>query len=85
MGVHRRPVHRFVAGEAVPGGVSAAAVAEACDVTDKDLVRAETVAVGASARWFGHPFAVDGADELTLVHTRTIVPTNDSRPATQAG
>jgi len=32
----------------MPGGVSAAAVSEAGDVTDQDLVRPEGVAVGAS-------------------------------------
>jgi hypothetical protein len=32
----------------MPAGVSAAAVAEAGDVTDEDLVRPEQVAIGAS-------------------------------------
>ena len=39
MTAERRPVHRRVAGSAVPGGVSAAAVAEAGDVAHKDLIR----------------------------------------------
>ena len=34
--VEWRPVHHGVAGSAVPGGVSAAAVTEAGDVTDED-------------------------------------------------
>ena len=45
MGVDWRPVHRLIATAARPGGVSAA-VAEARDVPNEDLVRAERVAVG---------------------------------------
>jgi len=37
----------------VPAGVSAAA--EAGDVSDEDLIRAEDVAVGATGRWVGDP------------------------------
>ena len=48
MFVESRPIYDGVAGAAVPGGVSAAAVTEAGAVTDEDLVRAEGVAVGAS-------------------------------------
>ena len=47
----RWPVHQRVAVSAVPGGVSATAVAEAGGVADEDLVGAEGVAVGASRRW----------------------------------
>ena len=59
MSVKRRPVHHGVAGSAVPGGVSAA-VTEARDMTDEDLVRAERVAVGASRRWVGDPLPARG-------------------------
>ena len=38
MDVERWPIHRRFAGSAVPGRVSAAAVAEAGDVADEDLV-----------------------------------------------
>jgi hypothetical protein len=44
--VERQPINHRVAGSAVPGGVSAAAVTEAGDVTDQDLVRSEEVPVG---------------------------------------
>lgn len=66
----------------MPGGVPAAAMPEAGNMSDEELMGAEKVAVWASARRFGHPLAVYGSDELPLVHPRTIVPTNDSRPAT---
>ena len=39
----------------MPGGVSAAAVTEAGDVADEDVVWAEGVSVGASGRWLGDP------------------------------
>jgi hypothetical protein len=42
----RRPVHRGVAGAAVPAGVSAAAVSEAGDVADEDLAGAEGCPLG---------------------------------------
>ena len=45
--IERRSVHRGVALAARPGGV-AAAVAEASDVTDEDLVRAERADQGLS-------------------------------------
>ena len=45
-GVERRPEHNSVAGVAVPRGVTAAAVTEASDVTDEDLVGAETMPLG---------------------------------------
>jgi hypothetical protein len=54
VGVERRPVHRRVACSAGPCGV-AAAVAEADDVAYEDLIRPESVAVGASRRWVGDP------------------------------
>ena len=60
MSVKRRPVHHGVAGSAVPGGVSAAAVTEARDMTDEDLVRAERAAVRASRRWVGDPLPARG-------------------------
>ena len=47
MSVQRRAVHRLIAEAAGPGGVSAA-VAEARDITDEDLVRAQDVTVWAS-------------------------------------
>ena len=55
MRVQRWPVHHSVAAAAVPGGVSTAAVSEAGDVPDEDLVRAEPVPVGAAARRSGDP------------------------------
>jgi hypothetical protein len=39
----------------MPAGVSPAAVSEAGDVPDEDLIRAEAVSVGASRRWVGDP------------------------------
>ena len=57
---------------------AAAAVAEAGNMSDEDLVRAERVSVGASAGWFGPPLAVDGPDELPVTHPRIVKPTNDS-------
>jgi hypothetical protein len=48
MSAERRPVHGLVAYAAVPAGVSAAAVPEAGDVTDEDLVRPEGVSVRVS-------------------------------------
>jgi hypothetical protein len=59
--------------------VPAAAVAEAGVVSDEDLVRAKDMAVGATTGRLGHPLAVRGSDELTLVHPRTVVPINDTR------
>ena len=47
------PVDDGFAGSAVPGGVSAAAVAEAGDVSDKDLIGSEGVPIRASRRWVG--------------------------------
>ena len=42
----RRPVGHGIAGSTVPTGMPAAAVSEAGDVADEDLVRAEWVPVG---------------------------------------
>ena len=55
--VERWPVHRLVACAARPRGVSAA-VAEAGDMLDEDLVGAELVSVGAARLQPGHPLAV---------------------------
>jgi hypothetical protein len=49
VGTGWRPEDHGVAGAAVPSGVPAAAVPEAGDVADKNLVRPERVSVGASA------------------------------------
>jgi hypothetical protein len=49
----------LIAGAAVSGGVSAA-VAEARDMTDEDLVRAQDVTVWASRRWVGDPLPARG-------------------------
>ena len=68
MSSQRRPVHHGVACAAVPCGVAAAALPEASDVSDEDLIRAEAVSVGAPVRGLGHPLTVDGSDELTLVY-----------------
>ena len=68
MSVEWRPVHHSVAGSAVLGGVSAAAVTETRDVADEDLVGAEAVPVGAAAGRFRHPPAANGAYKLPLEH-----------------
>ena len=62
--VERLPVQHGVAGSAVPAGVSAAAVAEASDVTDEDLAGAERVAVRASRRRVRNPLPSGGLYEL---------------------
>jgi len=49
-------------------------VTEAGDMADEDLVRAEGVPVRASVWGFCHPCAVDGADQLPLVHARDFNP-----------
>lgn len=77
MDVQGWPVHDRLAGAAVPGGVSAAAVAEARDMPDEYLIRTEGMSVGASARWLGHPLAVDGPDELTSYMPLNLMPTDD--------
>jgi hypothetical protein len=61
----------------MPAGVPAAAVSQTDNVPDEDLVRAEVVSVGAATRRFGHPCAVDGSDELPLVHARDCNPHHD--------
>ena len=77
MGVQVWPVYHRLARAAVPSGVSAAAVAEAGDMPDENLIRAEGMSVGAFARWLGHPFTVGGLDERTLVHASNLVLTTD--------
>lgn len=69
MGVERRPVHHGVARSAVPTGVSTAAVTEARDVTDQYLIRAEGVAVRASARRLGHPPTRDPDQTPSIAQT----------------
>jgi hypothetical protein len=64
MSVERRPVHHGVAGAAMPAGVPTAAVTEAGDVADQDLIRAECVPVWAARRRAGHPLAVGRLDQL---------------------
>ena len=66
MSIEWQPVRHGVAGSAVPGGVSAAAVTEAGDVPDEDLAGAERVPVRASGGCFGHPFAFGCPDEIAL-------------------
>jgi hypothetical protein len=53
--VQRWPVHHGVAGSAMPTGVSTAAVSEAGDVADEDLIRSELVPVRAACRRMGDP------------------------------
>ena len=48
----------------MPAGVSAAAVAEAGNVADEDLVRAERMPVRAAARRSGDPFAVSRLNQV---------------------
>jgi hypothetical protein len=74
VGVERRPVNRLIAGAAMPAGVSAAAVTEAGDVADEDLIRAERVPVGALAGCFAHPFASGCPDEITLHPAQAVGP-----------
>jgi hypothetical protein len=54
-----------IAGAAVPARVSASAVAEAGDMPDEDLIRAERVAVRAATRWPGNPLAIRGLRKVT--------------------
>lgn len=68
MGIHWWPVHDCFARSAVPGGVSASAVAKASDMADENLIRAERVAIGATLRRLRDPLASD-PNELTLVHS----------------
>ena len=63
--IERRPVHDGVAGAAMPGGVSTAAVAEAGDMPDEDLIRAEGVPVGAAGWWLGYPLPSGISDEVS--------------------
>jgi len=44
----------------MPAGVPAAAVTEARDMANEDLIRAEWVAVRAPLRPAGHPLAIRG-------------------------
>jgi len=48
----------------MPGGVSTAAVSEARDMSDEDLVRAEGGARWDIARWVGDPLSGRGFDQL---------------------
>ena len=64
MCVERRPVRRLIALAACPGGVPAA-VTEAGDMSDEDLVRAEGVPVGAAGWWLGYPLPSGISDEVS--------------------
>ena len=64
MCVERRPVHHGITRSAVPAGMPAAAVAEAGDVSDEDLIRAERVPVRAPRRWLGYPLPAAVLDEV---------------------
>ena len=48
----------------MPTRMPASAVAEACDVTDEDLIRAERVTVRAATRWAGDPLPVRGLHQI---------------------
>jgi hypothetical protein len=61
---HRRPVHHGIAGSAVPAGMATAAMAEANDVPDEDLIRAEGVPVRASRGRVGDPLPGCGLHQL---------------------
>jgi hypothetical protein len=74
---HRRPVDHSITGSAMPAGMPAAAVSQAGDVADEDLVRAE--AVGASGRWLGDPLPPCCADQLALVHLQQPMAGNRNR------
>ena len=58
------PIHHGVAGSAVPGAVSAAAVTLAGDVPDEDLVGAERMPVRATHRRVGDPLPSRGLHQL---------------------
>jgi hypothetical protein len=62
VGVERRPVHDGIAGSAMPAGVSAAAAAEADDMSDEYLIRTEDVAVRATGGRLRDPLAVRRSD-----------------------
>ena len=79
MRVERRPVHRHIATAARPGRV-AAAVAEAGDVPNQDLVRAERVAVRAADWRTGDPLAVRRLHKLAQ-HATSVDPTAFSERA----
>ena len=91
--VERRPIHRLIACAAMSTGVSAAAMAEAGDVPDEDLVRAEAVRIGASRRWVGDPLPGRRLNQLAqhglepTTHQRGVVLENEYRPtrATSGG
>jgi hypothetical protein len=63
--VQEWPIDNGVACSAVPAGVSAAAMSEAGDVSDEDLVRPEWVAVWAAATWSGDPLPARGLHQIT--------------------
>jgi hypothetical protein len=63
--VHRRPIGNGVARAAMPTGVPATAVAKAGDVSDEDLVRAESVTIRTPRRQAGDPLAVGRLHQLT--------------------
>ena len=65
--VKRRPVNDSVTCSAAPAGESAAAVAEASNVTDEDLVGAEAVSVRAAPRRLRHRLA--GHPDQVAVHS----------------
>jgi hypothetical protein len=50
----------------MPAGVPNAAVAEARDMPDEDLIRTEGMTVGAAVRWGGDPLAGGRPDEIAL-------------------
>jgi len=77
--VERRPADHGIAGSAVPAGVSAA-VAEAGDMADEDLVRAERVTVRAAARRPRHPLAIRGLNKVAQ-HATSVGPTAFSERA----
>jgi hypothetical protein len=51
----------------MPAGITTTAVTETSDVADKDLVRAERVAVGAAARRLCHPLPVAVPREVAAI------------------
>ena len=62
---HRRPIHHGITRTAVPACVAAAAMSEAGDMPDEDLIRAEWMPVRASARRLGNPLAVRCLHQIT--------------------
>ena len=72
------PVHHGVAGAAVPGGVSAAAVTEAGDVTDEDLFGPRVWPLGHRPASGEGSSRHDASDQTAVTYNVDNVPSRDS-------